>query len=88
MMATPDWLRASGSVYSHGQAGDVWWTGEEGGRAYMLNKRNEENHTVFYACLACLVTTFTLNVYVSISYTGGDRQTTLFIFLWLRHRNT
>jgi len=54
----------------------------------MLNTRNEEKNTVFYSYLACLVDTFALNVYVSMAYTGLTRQNTLFICLWLRHRNT
>ena len=56
--------------------------------AYMLNTRNEENNTVFYSYLACFVNTFTLNMYVSMSCTGLTRRNTLFVFLWLRHRNT
>jgi len=56
--------------------------------AYMLNTRNEENNTVFYSYLACFVNTFTLNMYVYMSYTGLTRRNTVFIFLWLRHRNT
>ena len=32
--------------------------------------------------------TFTLNMYVSMPYTGLSRRITLFILLWLRHRNT
>jgi len=54
----------------------------------MLNTRNEEKNTVFYSYLACLMNTFTLNIYVSTSYTEWSRRNTLFIFLWLRHRNT
>ena len=50
--------------------------------------RNEEHNTVFYSCLSCFVNTITLNMYVSMSYTGLTRRNTLFIFLWLRHRNT
>ena len=37
---------------------------------YMLNTRNEEKNTVLYSRLACFVNTFTLNMYVSMSYTG------------------
>jgi len=39
-----------------------------GSGTYMLNTRNEEKNTVFYSCLACFVKTFTLNIYVSMSY--------------------
>jgi len=54
----------------------------------MLNTRNEDKKTIFYSCLACFVNTFTLNVYMSMSYTGWTRRNTWFIFLWLRHMNT
>ena len=54
----------------------------------MLHTRNEEDNTVFYSDLACFVYTFTLNMYVSMSYTGLHRRNTLFVFVWLRHRNT
>jgi len=60
----------------------LWW------QSYMLNTRNEENDTVFYSYVACFVNTFTLNVYVSMSYTELTRRNMLFICLWLRHRNT
>ena len=39
--------------------------------AYMLNTRNEENLTVFYSYVACFVNTFTLNMYVFMSYIGA-----------------
>jgi len=35
----------------------------------MLNTRNEEHNKGFYSYLACFVNTFTLNMYVSMSYT-------------------
>jgi len=54
----------------------------------MLNTRNEEKNTVFYSYLACFVNTSTLNMYVSMAYTGFTRRNMLFVFLWLRHRNT
>ena len=56
--------------------------------SYMLNTRNEKKNTVFYSYLACFVNTCTLNMYVSMPYTGLIRRNTLFIFLWSRHRNT
>jgi len=55
---------------------------------YKLSTRNEETNMVFYAYFACFVKTFTLNMYVSMVCTGLTRRNTLFIFLWLRHRNT
>ena len=58
------------------------------GPPYMLNTQHEETHTGFYSYLACFVKLFTLNMYVSMSYTGLARRNTLFIFLRLRHRNT
>jgi len=56
--------------------------------AYMLNTRSEENNTVFSSDLPCFVNICTLNMYVSMSYSGLTRRNTVFIFLWLRHRNT
>ena len=53
----------------------------------MLNTRNEEYNAVFYSYLACVVNTSTLNIYVSMAYTGWTRWNTVFICLWLRHRN-
>ena len=53
----------------------------------MLNTRNEETHTVFYSYSACFVNTVTLNIYVYMSNTGLTRRNTLFIFVWLHHRN-
>ena len=50
-------------------------------RTYMLSTRNEEKTTVFYSYLACLVNTFSLNTYVSMSYTGATRRNTVFMFL-------
>jgi len=47
-----------------------------------------ENEYAFYSYVACFVNTFSLNMYVSMSYTGLTRRNTLFILLWLRHRNT
>jgi len=49
----------------------------------MLNTRNEETNTGFYAYLACLVNTVTLNMYLSMSYTGLTRRNTVFVFVWL-----
>ena len=54
----------------------------------MLNTRNDEENTVFYLWLACFVNTFTLNMYVSMPYTGFTRRNTVFMFLRLRQRNT
>jgi len=56
--------------------------------SYMLNTWNEGKNTVFYSYSACFVNTFALKMYVSMSYTGLTRRNMLFIFLWLRHRNT
>jgi len=41
-----------------------------GWAANMLNTRNEETNAVFYSYVACFVNTFTLHMYVSMSYTG------------------
>jgi len=54
----------------------------------MLNTQNEEKNTVLYSHLACFVNTCTLHMYVSMAYTGVTRRNTVFIFVWLRHRNT
>jgi len=37
---------------------------------YMLSTRIEAYNTVFYLYLACFINTLTLNMYVSMSYTG------------------
>jgi len=55
---------------------------------YMLNTREEEKNPVLYSYLACGMNTVTLDMYVLMSYTGLHRYNTLFVFLWLRHRNT
>jgi len=55
---------------------------------YMLNTRSEEKNTVFYSCSSCLVNALTLNTRVFMPYTGYTRRNTLFVLLWLRHRNT
>jgi len=57
-------------------------------QAYMLNTRTQEETTVFYSYLACSVNTLTLNKHEFLSYTGLTRRNMLFIFVWLRHRNT
>jgi len=62
-------------------------TKKRGWGAYTLNTRNEEKNTVFHSYLACFVHTRTLNMCVSMSYTGSTRWYTWFIFLWLCHRN-
>jgi len=54
----------------------------------MLNTQNEEKNTVFNSDFDCFVNTFTLNMYVSMSYAGLTRRNTLSIFAWLRHSNT
>jgi len=64
------------------------FTDYRGWQSYMLNTRNEEKNTAFDSYLACFVNTFTLHRYVSMSYTGLTRRNTLFLLLWLRHRNT
>jgi len=71
---TPWWQESNDSVRT-------WST-------YMLNTRNAEINTIVYSCLACFMNTVTLNMYVSVSYTGLYRRNTIFVFLWLRHRNT
>jgi len=38
--------------------------------------------------LACFLNIVTLNLCVSMSYTGLHRRSTLFGYVWLRHRNT
>jgi len=57
-------------------------------RLTMLNTRNKETHMVLYSYSACFVNTLTLNMYVSMSYSGVHRRNTLFVVVWLRHRNT
>jgi len=57
-------------------------------RPYMSNLRIEEYNTVFYSYLARFINTVTLNVNMFLSNTGFTRRNTLFIFLWLRPRNT
>jgi len=54
----------------------------------MSNTRTEETNTVFYSDVAWFFNTFSLNMYVSMPYTGSARRNTVFIFLWLRHTNT
>ena len=56
--------------------------------AYVGNTRIAAYNTVFYSYLACFMNTFTLNMYVSMSHTGVTRRNTVFVFLWLRPRNT
>ena len=62
--------------------------GETHGLESTAGLRNKEQSTVFYSCSACFVNTFSLNMYVSMSFTGLTRRITVFIFLWSRHRNT
>ena len=50
---------------------------------YML-----EHNTVFYSYLPCFMNTVTLNMYVFLSNTGSTWRNTVFVLLWLRHRNT
>jgi len=54
----------------------------------MLNTRNEAKNTVFYSCLTCFVDTVTLNMYIFMSNTGFTTRNALFVFVWLRPRNT
>jgi len=56
--------------------------------AYMLNTRRGEKNTGFYSYLACFMNAATSNMYVSMSYAGLTRWNTVFVFLWLRPRNT
>jgi len=55
---------------------------------YMLNTQGGYSNTVFYSYLACFMNTVTLHVYISTWYIGFTRRNTVFVFLWLRHRNT
>jgi len=56
--------------------------------AYMLNTRSKERNTVFYSyLLACFMNTVNLKMYVFLSSIGLTRQSTVFVFLWLRPRN-
>jgi len=55
---------------------------------YMSNTRSEEYNAVLYSYVACFMNTLTLNMYVFLSKTGLTRRNTLFIFVWLRPRNT
>ena len=54
--------------------------GEVGGYPRMLNTRREGYNSVSYSYLDCFVNTFSLNMYVSISYTGLTRRNTFCIF--------
>jgi len=47
----------------------------------MLNTRTEESDTVFYSYLACCMNTSTLNMYITMSYTGLTRRNTVFVFV-------
>ena len=49
-------------------------------------ERGKEDGILFIFSL--FVNTFSLNMYLSVSYTGVTRRNTVFIFLWSRHRNT
>jgi len=44
----------------------------EASRSCMSNTRNEETNTVIYSYIPCFVNTFTLNMNVSMPYTGFD----------------
>jgi len=68
--------------------GAGWSSASAASYAYVSNTRNKENNTVFYSYSACFVNTLTLNIYVSMSYTELTRRNTVFVFLWVRHRNT
>jgi len=54
----------------------------------MLNMRSEEQNTVFCSYPARFMNTVTLNMNMFLPNTGFTRRNTLFIFLWLRPRNT
>ena len=56
-------------------------------KSYMLNTRNKDTNAVFCTYLACFVKTFSLNMYLSMAYTGLTRRNTMFVFLWPRDRN-
>jgi len=74
----------------HLAAGGVGGRGRVGVGAYMLNTWSEEYNTVFYfySYSACFMNTVTLNMHISMSYTGFIRRNTVFVFVWLRPRNT
>jgi len=76
-----------------GRASRFRWNGEcRGGRTgaqpRVKGLTRAEKKTKFYLYLACFVHIVTLNMYEFLSYTGLTRRNTLFIFVWLRHRNT
>jgi len=54
----------------------------------MLNMRSEEQNTVFYSYFARFMNTVTLNMCMLLSNTGFTSRNTVFIFVWLRPRNT
>ena len=57
-------------------------------RAYMLNTQSEEYKTIFYSYLARFMNIATLNMNLFLSNAGFSRRNTVFIFVWLRPRNT
>jgi len=72
------------------------WENEWSGcGSYMLNTRNRENNTVFYSyfifsSLFCEYYSPWICMYpchIHIQGTGWHRRKTLFVFVWLRHRN-
>jgi len=63
-------------------------TSRPSSQSYMLNMRREAYNTVFYSYLARFMNTETLNMNMFLSNTGFTRRKVLFIFLWLRPRNT
>jgi len=54
----------------------------------MLDMLSKEYNTAFYSYLARFMNTATLNMYMLLSNTWFTKRNTLFIFVWLRPRNT
>jgi len=50
--------------------------------------REAQKKILYSISFSLLYEYINLNVYVSMSYTGLHRRNALFIFVWLRHRNT
>jgi len=56
---------------------------------WIRGAKNRMQYSIhIYNLLNCFMNTLTLNMYVSMAYTGYTMRNTLFIFVWLRPRNT
>ena len=55
---------------------------------YMLNMRGGGIHYGILFIFACFMNTVPLNVYIPMPYAGLTRRNTLFVFVWLRPKNT